>query len=77
VPGATENGARKRGLHAQVFRGTRVAVRTLLDYLTAGDTLDTFLTNVPRVSREQAVAVLHRAMHSLGVLALYWLSMPA
>ena len=55
---------------APVFRGTRVSVRTLLDYLTAGDTLDAFLTNFPSVSRERAVAVLHLAMHNLDVLAV-------
>jgi uncharacterized protein (DUF433 family) len=46
---------------APVFRGTRVPVRTLLDFLTAGDTLDAFLTNFSNVSREHAVAVLHIA----------------
>jgi uncharacterized protein (DUF433 family) len=51
-----------------VLRGTRVPVRTLLDYLTAGLTLDAFLTNFPHVSREHAVAVLHSAMHNIDVL---------
>lgn len=55
---------------APVFRGTRVPVRTLLDYLTAGDTLDAFLTNFPSVSRERAVAMQHLAMHNLDVLAV-------
>jgi len=44
-----------------VFIGTRVPVRTLLDYLAAGDTLEEFLDHFPTVSREQAVAVLERA----------------
>jgi uncharacterized protein (DUF433 family) len=44
-----------------VFTGTRVPVRTLLDYLEAGDTLDEFLNHFPTVSREQAVAVLELA----------------
>jgi uncharacterized protein (DUF433 family) len=44
-----------------VFAGTRVPVRTLLDYLEAGDTLDEFLNHFPTVSREQAVAVLELA----------------
>jgi uncharacterized protein (DUF433 family) len=57
---------------APVFRGTRVPLRTLLDYLTAGDTLDAFLTNFPNVSREHAVAVLHLAMHNLDVLVALW-----
>jgi uncharacterized protein (DUF433 family) len=44
-----------------VFVGTRVPVRTLLDYLAAGDTLETFLDHFPTVSREQAVAALAEA----------------
>ena len=44
-----------------VFVGTRVPVRTLLDYLAAGDTLEEFLDHFPSVSREQAVAVLSQA----------------
>ena len=39
-----------------VFVGTRVPVRTLLDYLAAGDTLEEFLDHFPTVSREQVVA---------------------
>ena len=34
------------------FVGTRVPVRTLLDYLAAGDSLDEFLDHFPTVSRE-------------------------
>ena len=44
-----------------VFRGTRVPVRTLLDYLEAGQPLDEFLTDFPTVTREQAVGVLELA----------------
>ena len=40
------------------FRGTRVPVKNLLDYLAAGDTLDQFLDDFPTVHREQAVARL-------------------
>jgi uncharacterized protein (DUF433 family) len=40
------------------FRGTRVPVDSLLDYLEAGDSLDEFLDNFPAVSREAAVAAL-------------------
>ena len=48
-----------------VFIGTRVPVKTLLDYLEAGDPLDEFLEDFPTVSREQAVAALNsrRAIH--------------
>ena len=41
-----------------VFRGTRVPVQTLFDWLEGGESLDFFLENFPTVSREQAVAVL-------------------
>ena len=44
-----------------VFVGTRVPVRTLLDYLEAGDSLGEFLEDFPSVSREQAVAALRLA----------------
>ena len=44
-----------------VFIGTRVPVRTLLDYIEGGDSLDVFLDNFPSVSREQAVAFLEEA----------------
>jgi len=43
---------------ALVFRGTRVEVQTLLDYLEAGDRLADFLEDFPTVSREQAVGAL-------------------
>jgi uncharacterized protein (DUF433 family) len=43
---------------APVFRGTRVPVQTLFDWLEDGESLDFFLENFPIVSRGQAVAVL-------------------
>ena len=48
-----------------VFTGTRVPVRTLLDYLEAGDRLGDFLEDFPTVSREQAVAALELAGEAL------------
>ncbi len=48
-----------------VFVGTRVPVRTLLEYLEAGDTLDEFLDDFPSVTREQAVAALELAKQML------------
>jgi uncharacterized protein (DUF433 family) len=36
-----------------VFTGTRVPVKNLLDYLAAGDPLETFLDHFPSVTREQ------------------------
>ena len=37
-----------------VFAGTRVEVKTLVDYLKRGHTLDDFLKGFPSVSREPA-----------------------
>jgi uncharacterized protein (DUF433 family) len=44
-----------------VFAGTRVPVRTLLDYLEAGDTIDDFLAGFPSVSRQLVIAFLEQA----------------
>ena len=44
-----------------VFVGTRVPVRSLFEYLEAGDSLDEFLDSFPSVTREQAVAALEWA----------------
>ncbi len=41
-----------------VFVGTRVPIRTMLDYLEAGESLDEFLEDFPSVTRKQAVAAL-------------------
>lgn len=48
-----------------VFVGTRVPVRTLLDYLEGGDSLHEFLEDFPSVAREQAVAALELAKQML------------
>ncbi len=48
-----------------VFVGTRVPIKTLLDYLAAGDPLDEFLDHFPSVRREQAIAVLQLAKNML------------
>ena len=48
-----------------VFAGTRVPVQTLIDYLEAGDPLETFLQDFPCVSREHAIAVLEVAKSAL------------
>jgi len=49
-----------------VFRGTRVPVQALIDYLQAGDRLDDFLADYPTVTREQTIAVLQIAREALG-----------
>jgi uncharacterized protein (DUF433 family) len=48
-------------LGGTVFRGTRVLLQALLDYLEGGQTLDEFLEDFPTVSREAAVASLEYA----------------
>ncbi len=52
-----------------VFVGTRVPFQNLVDYLSAGDSLDDFLRSFPTVSREQAVAALTEAAGALKDLA--------
>lgn len=45
---------------APVFAGTRVPVKTLFDYLAAGDPIDRFLDHFPGVERAQVVALLEQ-----------------
>jgi uncharacterized protein (DUF433 family) len=52
-----------------VFVGTRVPVQNLIDYLSAGDSLDDFLRSFPTVNREQAVSALEQAGEALKTLA--------
>jgi uncharacterized protein (DUF433 family) len=47
------------------FRGTRVPVKALFDYLAHGRPLDQFLDHFPSVEKEQAVAALEEACESL------------
>ena len=49
-----------------VFKGTRVPVSTLLDYLAAGDPLERFPDHFPTVGREQAVALLEELKESFN-----------
>jgi len=44
-----------------VFRGTRVPLQALLDYIEGGQTLDEFLDDFPTVTRDLAVAALELA----------------
>lgn len=48
-----------------VFRGTRVPIQNLFDYLEGGESLDEFLAQFPSVRRDQAVAVLEEARHAV------------
>ena len=47
------------------FSGTRVPVRTLIDYIEGGHQLAEFLADFPDVSREHAIAVLELARQAL------------
>jgi uncharacterized protein (DUF433 family) len=53
-----------------VFKGTRVPIKTLIDYLEAGQTLDEFLESFPSVNREQATALLELAKRYLVAQAV-------
>jgi len=44
-----------------VFRGTRVPVQNLIDYLASGETVDSFLDDFPTVTREQIIQFLEYA----------------
>ena len=45
---------------APVFRGTRVPLQALLDYLEGGQTLDEFLDDFPTVTRDSAISALEQ-----------------
>ena len=48
-----------------VFTGTRVPIQNMIDYLEAGDSIDTFLEDFPTVKRDQAIWALEYAKESL------------
>ena len=55
-----------------VFVGTRVPIKSLFDYIEAGEPLDEFLRQFPSVKREQAIETLelaHDAIESHARLA--------
>ena len=43
-----------------VFVGTRVPIQTFLEYIKAGESIDSFLEGFPTVKREQLIALLER-----------------
>jgi uncharacterized protein (DUF433 family) len=51
-----------------VFAGTRVEVKTLVDYLKAGHPLDEFLDDFPTVAREQAEGYLQMTLEAVATL---------
>ena len=52
-----------------VFAGTRVPIQTLIDFLTAGDTIDDFIDGFPSVSREQVIEYLKQAEAEMEKIA--------
>lgn len=52
-----------------VFRGTRLPVQTLFDYLADGLSLDYFLDSFDGVTREQAQAVLRHGWKRIAAEA--------
>jgi uncharacterized protein (DUF433 family) len=54
---------------APVFRGTRVPVQSLFEYLEDNLSLDEFLDCFPTVRREDAIAVLEHSKSELLVHA--------
>ena len=51
---------------ALCFRGTRVPVKNLFDYLEGTSTLEDFLKDFPSVARTTAVSVLETARERLA-----------
>lgn len=49
-----------------MFVGTRVPVKTLFDYLEAGDSLATFCEDFPSVSQNLCVAALEQAREAVA-----------
>ena len=52
---------------ALCFRGTRVPVKNLFDYLEGTSTLENFLEDFPSVARTTAVSVLETARERLAL----------
>ena len=50
---------------APVFRGTRVPIQGLFDYLEGGQSLQDFLEGFPTVTRQMAIAALEEAKNLL------------
>ena len=52
------------------FKGTRVPIQNLIDYLEGGDSIDEFLEDFPSVSREQVISFLEEAKESVLARAM-------
>lgn len=51
---------------APVFKGTRVKIQTLFDYIENGKTIEDFLDDYDWVKKEQAISVLELAKNFLS-----------
>ncbi|MEI7998278.1 MAG: DUF433 domain-containing protein [Candidatus Omnitrophota bacterium] len=54
---------------APVFRGTRVTLKTFIDYLEAGESIEDFLEGFPTVSKKQIITFLQEAKEKFFVKA--------
>jgi len=54
---------------AVVFKGTRVPLQNLMDYIEGGYSLQEFLDDFPSVTRQQAIQVLEEARALLTAAA--------
>ena len=52
-----------------VFKGTRVPVKTLIDSLEAGDSIDLFLYDFPSVTRSQIIEFLEMTKKTMLAIA--------
>ena len=52
-----------------VFRGTRVPIQNLIDYLEGGENIDEFLEGFPTVTRDQVIELLEQAKEKVLVPA--------
>jgi len=50
---------------APCFKGTRVPVQNLLDYIEGGSTIDEFFQDCPSVTRDQVIQFLELAREQL------------
>lgn len=50
---------------APCFRGTRVPIQSLIDFLEGGETIDGFIKLYPPITREQVLTVLDFANRQL------------
>lgn len=46
-----------------VFAGTRVPVQTFIEYIKAGESIESFLEGFPTVKKDQLLAFLDEATH--------------